>query len=173
MIKITRQRKINNKKKDKSGRRRWGKDKRHRFMKTQIRRQRCHRQRPKESVPSLPPPPPPPWIFTLWCEYCPHVRPLFFCPEITTASLRSPRWLQRATLTVWCSKDGSSMQFSLSSRLLSFVCDSSRLRQSWQHFHKSELISRYDVEDVNRGGMVTRVFPNSISFWSRTPAVNL
>lgn len=139
-------------------------------MKTQIRRQRCHRQRPKESVPSLPPPP---RIFTLWCEYCPHVRPLFFCPEITTASLRSPRWLQRATLTVWCSKDGSSMQFSLSSRLLSFVCDSSRLRQSWQHFHKSELISRYDVEDVNRGGMVTRVFPNSISFWSRTPAVNL
>lgn len=55
--------------------------------------------------------------------------PAPLCQEITTASPRSPAdcWEKHC---VWCSKEGSPMQFSLSSLLFSFVCDSSRLWQS-------------------------------------------
>lgn len=56
-----------------------------------------------------------------------------------------PRWLLGETLSVWCSKEGSPMQFCLSSLFFSFVCDSSRLWQSYQHFHKSELILHFFV----------------------------
>lgn len=58
--------------------------------------------------------------------------PAPLCQEITTLSPRCPTdcWEKSS---VWCSKEGSPMQFSLSSLLFSFVC-------LFRQFHKSGLI---------------------------------
>lgn len=68
-------------------------------------------------------------VLEVWCLWCQPSSAHMSSPSLPGnyhSVPLEPRWLLGETLSVWCCKEGSPMQFSLSSLLFSFVCDSSR-----------------------------------------------